>query len=478
LARFHRELGGVGCQFCVEVVDLPFSIGLEFIVNHRILLVEDEQILRVTLANDLAEEGYEVTCASDGAEGLRLMQERTFDAALLDLKLPKANGLTLLQSYKAGNPQGLAIMMTAYGTIQSAVAAMKAGATDYLLKPFPPEELLTLLRGLLVQRERPEDEAGRPTGVRQFGDLIYVGEKMARIADLIATVARSEATVLIQGETGTGKELVARAVHQHSDRKLHPLISVACAAIPETLLEAELFGHEKGAFTGAIRERKGRFELAHRGTLFLDEVADLGPAVQAELLRVLQEKEFERVGGTQTIKVDVRVISASRKRLEDEVLAGRLREDLFYRLKVIPINLPPLRERKEDIIPLAEHFLEKYRRPLEKEIRGFSPEACRHLLASHWPGNVRELEATIQRAVTLTKNTALSLEDLVFEDMLAPSDQASVPAQPLTDAIREAERRYLQEVLQSVGGQRKRAAGILGISRKTLWKKMKLFGLE
>jgi len=447
-------------------------------MRHRILLVEDEPILRVTLANDLAEEGYEVTRASDGAEGLRLIQAQRFDAALLDLKLPKFDGLTLLQSYKGANSDGIAVMMTGYGTIQSAVAAMKAGATDYLVKPFPQEDLLTLLRGLLSQRGQPEETLERPAGPRRFGDLIYVSDKMGRICDLIATVARSDATVLILGETGTGKELVARAIHQHSGRADHPLISVACAAIPETLLEAELFGHEKGAFTGAIKERKGRFELAHRGTLFLDEVADLGPAVQAKLLRALQEREFERIGGTQTIKVDVRVVSATRKRLEDEVMAGRLREDLFYRLKVIPITLPALRERKEDILPLAEHFLQKYARPLGKEVPTIAPEACRHLLANQWPGNVRELEATIQRAVTLAKNAILTPEDLAVEGELAPHGQPSVPTHPLNDAIREAERRYLQEVLQSVGGQRKRAAEILGISRKTLWKKLKLLDLE
>jgi len=447
-------------------------------MRHRILLVEDEPILRVTLANDLAEEGYEVTRASDGAEGLRLIQAQRFDAALLDLKLPKFDGLTLLQSYKGANSDGIAVMMTGYGTIQSAVAAMKAGATDYLVKPFPQEDLLTLLRGLLSQRGHPEETLERPAGPRRFGDLIYVSDKMGRICDLIATVARSDATVLILGETGTGKELVARAIHQHSGRADHPLISVACAAIPETLLEAELFGHEKGAFTGAIKERKGRFELAHRGTLFLDEVADLGPAVQAKLLRALQEREFERIGGTQTIKVDVRVVSATRKRLEDEVMAGRLREDLFYRLKVIPITLPALRERKEDILPLAEHFLQKYARPLGKEVPTIAPEACRHLLANQWPGNVRELEATIQRAVTLAKNAILTPEDLAVEGELAPHGQPSLPTHPLNDAIREAERRYLQEVLQSVGGQRKRAAEILGISRKTLWKKLKLLDLE
>ncbi len=444
----------------------------------RILLVEDEPILRVTLANDLAEEGYEVARASDGAEGLRLIQTQSFDVALLDLKLPKVDGLTLLQHYKAACPDGVAIMMTGFGTVQSAVAAMKAGATDYLLKPFPEEDLLTLLQGLLAERAYSKGTAEQPTGPRRFGDLIYTSEKMARICDLIASVARSDATIMIHGETGTGKELVARAIHQHSDREARPLISVACAAIPETLLETELFGHEKGAFTGAIRERKGRFELANRGTLFLDEVADLGPAVQSKLLRVLQEKAFERVGGVNTIKVDVRVISATRKRLEDEVLAGRFREDLFYRLKVIPIVLPPLRERKEDILPLTEHFLEKYARPLGKEIRGITPEACRHLLAYHWPGNVRELEASIQRAVTLTKNTMLAADDISLEDSLAPSNHANVPAQLLADAIRETERRYLHEVLRSVNGQRKRAAEILGISRKTLWKKLKLLGLD
>jgi len=448
------------------------------VTRGRVLLVEDEPILRLTLGNDLTEEGYEVACASDGAEGLRLIQTRGFDAALLDLKLPKVDGLSLLNSFKTANPQGLAIMMTAYGTIQSAVAAMKAGATDYLLKPFPSEELLTLLRGLLAQRKGRRGEEEKSDDVQRFGDLMYVSEPMARIADLLATVARSDATVLIQGETGTGKELAARAIHHASERRAHPLITGACAAIPETLLEAELFGHEKGAFTGAIRERKGRFELAHRGTLFLDEVADLGPAVQAKLLRVLQEKEFERIGGTRTIKVDVRVISATRKRLEDEVIAGRFREDLFYRLKVIPVVLPPLRQRKEDILPLANHFLDKYARPLGKDIRGIAPEACRLLLGYHWPGNVRELEASIQRAVTLTKNLVLAPDDISLEGVPTSSDQVSVHAQPLMDAVRETERRYLQEVLRSVGGQKQRAAEILGISRKTLWKKLKQLGLE
>ena len=447
-------------------------------MSRHVLLVEDEPILRLTLENDLTEEGYEVTAASDGAEALDHIRERSFDVALLDLKLPKVDGLTLLKSFTTANPQGLAVTMTAYGTIQSAVAAMKAGASDYLLKPFSTEELLLLLRGLFAHRGDSLTVATKSNGVQRFGDLIYVSQKMARVCDLIATVARSDATILIQGETGTGKELAARALHQQSERQAHPLIKVSCAAIPETLLETELFGHEKGAFTGAIRERRGRFELAHGGSLFLDEVADLGPALQAKLLRALQEKEFERVGGSRTIKVDVRLISATRKRLEDEVLAGRMREDLFYRLKVITIRLPALRDRKEDIFPLAEHFLEKYRLPLGKEIRGLSPEVSRQLHAYPWPGNVRELEASIQRAVTLAKGKFITPEDLSFEEALTPSNHAGGSPHPLNDAIRDAERRYLQEVLQSVGGQRMRAAEILGISRKTLWKKLKLLGLE
>jgi DNA-binding NtrC family response regulator len=336
-------------------------------MGQSILLVEDERILRVTLANDLAEEGYDVTSAADGEEGFAQIRQRSHDAALLDLKLPGVDGLKLLRMFKAKNPYSVAIMMTAYGTIQSAVAAMKAGAADYLLKPFPSEQVLLLLRGCLAQRAaRPVETAH--SKIQRFGDLVYVSQKMAAVCDLIATVAPSDATVLVHGETGTGKELTARAIHQHSQRREGPLVSVSCAAIPETLLESELFGHEKGAFTGAIRERQGRLELAHGGSLFLDEVADLGPAVQAKLLRALQEKEFERVGGVRTVKVDVRLISASRKKLEEEVMAGRMREDLFYRLKVITIRLPSLRERKDDILPLAEHFLEKYRRLLRKEV--------------------------------------------------------------------------------------------------------------
>ncbi|HTU01305.1 MAG TPA: sigma-54 dependent transcriptional regulator [Candidatus Sulfotelmatobacter sp.] len=446
-------------------------------MRRQVLLVEDEPILRLTLANDLADDGYEITAASDGAEGLARIRERDFDVALLDLKLPKADGLSLLKSFKAKNPHGVAVMMTAFGTIQSAVAAMKAGASEYLLKPFSPEELLLLLRGLLAERGDLAPAEPEPSGPRRFTDFVFASPKMARVCDLIATVARSDATVLIQGETGTGKELAARAVHQESARREFPLIKVSCAAIPESLLETELFGHEKGAFTGAIRERKGRFELAQGGSLFLDEVADLGPGVQAKLLRVLQEREFERVGGTLTLKTDVRLISATRKRLEDEVLAGRMREDLFYRLKVITIRLPALRERREDILPLAEHFLEKYRRPLGKEVRGFSSEACRQLMTYAWPGNVRELEASIQRGVTLAKGKFLTPEDLSFDDTLAAFEPGSPPPLPLNDAIRDAERRYLQEVLQSVGGQRTRAAEILGISRKTLWKKLKALGL-
>jgi DNA-binding NtrC family response regulator len=443
----------------------------------RILLVEDEPILRVTLANDLTEAGFDVVSARDGAEGLARIQEQAFDVAVLDLKLPQVDGLSLLGTFRTAQPHGIAVMMTAYGTVEAAVAAMKSGAADFLVKPFPSEDLAALLRGLLAQRP-PRLEAVEASGeVKRFGDLVFVSDKMARVCDVVSAVAQSDATVLVQGETGTGKELVARAIHERSARAEQPLVSVACAAIPETLLEAELFGHERGAFTGAIRDRKGRFELAHRGTLFLDEVVDLGPAVQAKLLRVLQDRSFERVGGTRTLKVDVRIVSAARKRLEDEVLAGRLREDLFYRLKVVTVTLPPLRERKEDIVPLAEHFVDKYARSLGKPL-ALGPEARRWLGTHDWPGNVRELEACIQRAVVLTKNGELTLEDVAPDAPDTPGGPGAAAAQPLADTVREAERRHLLDVLDKVGGERKRAADILGISRKTLWKKMKLLGLE
>jgi len=437
---------------------------------HSVLLAEDEPILRVTLAEDLRDAGYEVTATGDGAEALGLIGERPFDIALLDLKLPKVDGLRLLQSYKAANASGVALMMTAYGTIQSAVAAIKAGAADYLPKPFSVDELRTVLRALAAPAAQRAAPKAAPVA-RRFADLLYAGEAMARICELVATVAPSDATVLIQGETGTGKELVARALHEQSLRHEGAMVAVACAAIPESLLEAELFGHEKGAFTGAIRERKGRFELAHRGTLFLDEIADLGPAVQAKLLRVLQERQFERIGSSRAIKADVRLISATRKRLEDEVLGGRLREDLFYRLKVITITLPPLRERKEDIFPLAEHFVAKYSKPLNKDIGGLGNEASRLLLGHSWPGNVRELEASIQQAVTLAKGDLLAASDF-------PSLAAENAARTAGNPVQEAERQYLREVLRGVGGRRQRAAEVLGISRKTLWKKMRLLGLD
>jgi DNA-binding NtrC family response regulator len=445
----------------------------------RILLVEDEPILRVTLANDLADAGFEVASARDGAEGQALIEQQHFDVALLDLKLPKVDGLTLLELFLTANRQGVAVMMTAYGTVESAVAAMKRGAADFLLKPFPSEDVVAVLRGLLARRASNVTGEEVPGTLRRCGDLVYVSESMARVADMIGAVAGSDATVLIQGETGTGKELVARAIHERSARSQQPLVSVACAALPETLLEAELFGHERGAFTGAIRERKGRFELAHRGTLFLDEIADLGAAVQAKLIRVLQERAFQRVGGTRTLNVDVRIVSATRRRLEDEVIAGRMREDLFYRLKVITLVLPALRERRDDILPLTEYFIAKYARALGKDVHDATPEARQRLLAHDWPGNVRELEACIERAVVLTKHVELDAADLDCTGLdLAPAATGHGGAHALADTVREAERRHLVEVLRSVDGERQRAAGILGISRKTLWKKMKVLGVE
>ena len=488
----------------------------------RLLVVEDEVRIARFVKKGLEAEGYEVDVAADGQQGLRLGRAGGYDLVILDLILPLASGIEVCQQLRAAGSSTPILMLTAKDSVEDRVTGLKSGADDYLSKPFafdellariqalvrrrdlaltsaygsirsaveslaaggdavlrpgPTEELLLILRDLLARREeRPPDRPGAST--RKFHDLVFQGPRMAEVADLIATVAASDATVLIQGETGTGKELVARAIHAASRRRSFPLVAVACAAIPETLLEDELFGHEKGAFTGAIRDRKGRFELAAGGSLFLDEIADLGLGVQAKLLRVLQERAFERLGGTRPVKVDVRVMSGTLRRLEEEVQRGRFREDLFYRLKVITITLPPLRERKEDILPLAEHFLQQYTRPLGKAVEGLSPEAHRELLQHEWRGNVRELEAAIQRAVVLARGPRLTPDDLGLGGPAGASPARADASRPLLVTLRETERQYLDAVLRSVGGHRRRAAEILGISRKTLWKKLRHVGLE
>ncbi len=447
-------------------------------MRRRVLLVEDEEILRIALGNELRRQEYEVRAAADGEEGLSAIQEEAFDIALLDVRLPRRDGLELLGALRERSPETVAIMMTAYGTVEEAVAAMKLGAHDYLLKPFPTEALLVTLRRVgeyLDLRRENVSLRDRLERLHRFGGIICASKRMKEVCEMARMAAESDITVLIQGETGTGKELMAGAIHHNSARRRGPFIKVNCAALAESLLETELFGHERGAFTGAVRQKPGRFELADGGTLFLDEVDDLPMPVQVRLLRVLQEKEFERVGGTRPIKVNVRILCASKTPLEQCVGEGRIREDLYYRLKVATILIPPLRERREDIPPLAEHFLQRYSADAGKTVRGFDPLAMRVLLEHAWPGNVRELENAVQRAVAFVKGELLTVEDLpadlVAQDRVIPD--APLPAiRPLQEAMRDAERRHITQALERTGWRRAKAAELLGITRETLWRKI------
>jgi len=452
----------------------------------KILVVDDEPLMRVTIADALTGEGYTVSVAERGETGLALLGQDHWDIVITDLRLPDMEGMVILKEAKGRNPQTDVILITAYGSIDSAVMAMKEGASDYLTKPFSMDELLLVVKRLLRMRAlEEENRALRERVEERYGLEGLVGRSpaMLKIYDLIQTISQTDTTVLIQGESGTGKELVANAIHLQSPRRKGPFIKVNCAALPETLLEAELFGHEKGAFTGAIRQRKGRFEMAGGGTLFLDEIGDISPMVQVKLLRVLQEREFERVGGNETISVDVRLICATQKDLKEEVRKGAFREDLYYRLNVVPLVIPPLRERREDILTLAEHFVRKFSQKMKKEIVGLSEEAESLLLRYPFPGNIRELENMLERAVALIKGRVIQAQDLPEEVCGQPSFGRALcekiqGAKPLAEAVSLFEREYIQSVLEKTKGKKGQAAEILGISRKTLWEKIKELEIE
>ena len=450
--------------------------------KERVLIAEDEELMQLTLKDALCKEGYQVTVATDGEDGLNKLEDSSYDIALVDLKMPKLDGMELLRKIGELSSQTIVIMMTGYGTIETAVEAMKLGAYDYITKPFIIDELLlTMQRALEVRRLRDENILLHEELEERYklGNLIGKSKRMQEIYQLIKTVAQGESTALIMGETGTGKELVAHAIHHNSPRNNKPFVRVNCAVLPETLLESELFGHEKGAFTGAVDRRIGRFELADGGTLFLDDVDDMNPAIQVKLLRVLQEKEFERVGGTSTVSADVRIIAASKGRLEDKIKEGKFREDLYYRLNVIPIQLPLLRERKEDIPLLVNHFLEKYGRKTNRLIKKVSSEAMALLMEYPWPGNVRELENTMERIVALSRKDEVIPSDLPFP-IMGTKKYKGIPAarlKPVEEILKETERDYIEATWRETGGQKKKAAKILGISRKTLWEKIRNYGL-
>ncbi len=445
----------------------------------RILVVDDDRGHRTMLRALLAGAGYEALEADDGDVGVDAVRTHPVDAVLLDLRMPRVGGIEALEAIKAARPDLPVIVLTAYASVDTAVAAMKKGAFDYLTKPVDATDLHRVLdKALEFHRLEEEIRVLRERlGERfDFSSIIGRSRPMRELFEALALVAPSDATVLITGESGTGKELVANAIHQNSPRRDKPFVKVNCAALHENLLESELFGHERGAFTGAAAQRKGRFELAHGGTLFLDEIGDMSPATQAKVLRVLQEGEFERLGGSRTLKVDVRVIAATHRDLEAMVAEGAFRQDLYYRLSVVPVHLPPLRDRPEDIPLLAEHFLRIYAEKNRKPVAGFTPEAMDLLVRHPWPGNVRELQNAVERAVILCLGERITPRELppALQGPAGDEPQAPTPAGPRT--LKDAERELILRTLEETGGNRTRAAQILGISRQTLINKLKEYG--
>ena len=443
----------------------------------NVLVVDDERNIRALVARVLGQDQVEVHGAGTGKEGLLMADEVSPDLVLLDLRLPDMDGMDVLRALRTRYPEIAVIIITGFGQIQSAVEAIKVGATDYLEKPFEHVEKLKLAVARALDEVRAKSEIRRLHGLqeKQYGvdQIIGDSEPTRTLRDLIRKVARSEAqTILIQGDSGTGKELVARGLHYESPRRDFPFMEVNCAAITETLFESELFGHEKGAFTDAKSAKKGLMELADRGTLFLDEVSEMSLNSQAKFLRVLQERVFRRVGGTRDIRVDLRVITASNRPLEARVKEGQFREDLFYRLNVIPIHIPPLRERRDDVMPLARHFLTESNVRSHKAIKGFTPETERLILSYPWPGNVRELRNLIERLVILGNSDHIEPQHLPIQ---FASQAVEVPRQMGSQEFRtlaEVERAYINQVMQRVEANKSKAAKILGISRQTLRKKL------
>jgi len=440
-----------------------------------LLVADDDPGLRESLERTLTREGYRVVLASDGRAALERVQAGGVDLIVTDLRMPGLTGLELLRAAKAIMPDVDVILLTAFGTVEEAVKAMKDGAYDFLTKPFRREQLIKLVDKALERRDLIEQNKAlkkQLEDIRAKGQMIGSSPAYRRMLSLVEQIADSSATILIQGESGAGKELVARTIHERSGRRAGPFVAVNCAALPETLLESELFGYEKGAFTGAVGRKEGRFELAGGGTLFLDEVADLSLVTQPKILRVLQEGEFERLGGTRTIQVDVRIVAATNQDLAEMVKDKRFREDLYYRLNVITVRVPPLRERHEDIRLLAQHYLRVYAAKNGRKLEGFSNEALERLESYKWPGNIRELENLIERTVLLARKDRIDAEDL-------PEEIAGVKRPP-RDAIlelvgtplAEIEQRLLDETLRITGGNKTQAAKLLGIDVRTVARKL------
>ncbi len=441
-----------------------------------ILVVDDDQSHRVMLKTLLTGWGYQVTEASDGALAIEKVKEGPFDLVLMDIRMAQMSGLEALPEIKAANPSIPVILITAYASVETAVEALKKGAYDYMIKPLDFDELkITLGRAMEHSHLREENRMLKESLGIHFDrrNIIGRGENITKLLDTIAQIAPTEATVLLTGESGTGKEMIAGAIHYNSLRCSGPFVKINCAALTETLLESELFGHERGAFTGAERRKEGKFRQADHGTLFLDEVSEMSLAMQVKLLRVIQEREVTRVGGEEVLKVDVRLVAATNRDLRAEIAAGRFREDLFYRINVITLNMPPLRERREDIPLLAQHFLKIFSERNRKAMKGFTPQAMDRLLKYDWPGNVRELMNAVERGVVLSRGDYLDAGDFAMIQDSKGVPAATVEVLPLE----EVERATIIHTIDKTGGNKSEAARLLGITRRTLHQKLKKFGL-
>lgn len=442
--------------------------------NLNILVIDDEESMRDSCRQMLSREGYNVKVAKDGYKGLKLMEKGSFDIVILDLKMPGISGIEVLEKIKSSSPETIVIVITGYPTVQSAVTAMKLGAYDFLPKPFKPEELKVIIkraeekRKLVIENIYLHEQLNEYIGM---DEIIGESEGMIKIKELIRKVAPTDSTILISGESGTGKEVVARAIHRNSERKNKPFVPVDCGGIVESLFESELFGHIKGSFTGAIATRHGKFELANSGTIFFDEIGNISIDVQGKLLRTIQEREVTKVGSTQTVKIDVRIISATNKNLMKAIGDETFREDLFYRLSVIPIHLPPLRERRDDIPILANYFLNKYNRKRKKGIKTISAKAMNELTVYDWPGNVRELQNIVERAVVLAKGDTIESADLFYPSLKNRE-------KPLDSTLESVEREHISKILEVCNWNKSKSARLLKIDRKTLRLKIKKYCIK
>jgi len=451
--------------------------------NGKILIADDNELNKETLREILTEEGYDIKAVNDGREGIEAFLEEKYDLVITDLRMPHVDGLEFLKYIKDANRDNIVIMITGHGTVNAAVSAMKMGAFDFIAKPIKDDLVkLSVSRAINFAKLRDENVSLKEhlKERQDFDKIIGYSDCMKKVFDTIDKVSNSDSTVLITGESGTGKELVARAIHFKSDRRNQPMIPVNCGAIPEDLLESELFGHEKGAFTGAIRNRMGRFELAQGGTIFLDEIGDMSPALQVKVLRVIQEKQFERIGGVKTINADVRIIAATNQNLEKAVAEKQFREDLFYRINVIPINLPALRERGSDILILANHFLINFNKLKKKNVEHIAPDALNHLMHYQWPGNVRELQNLIEMLVVMKEEGEICVDDLPAKIRSIPSGKANTETIIISedgidfnDHINRLEKDLLLKALKMSGGVKNRAAKLLNLNRTTLVEKLK-----